>query len=374
MNTLWQTHRVSVLFLGLMVLMLGAGWSLVTFAEPAHGAVNGPALSVDARVNQHVISPYIYGVNFAEQELAEALRLPINRWGGNATTRYNWQNDVSNRASDWFFENIPNENDNVAALPNGSAADKFIEQNSATGTETLMTIPLIGWTPKQRERDCGFAVSKYGTQQSVDPWNTDCGNGVLEDGTVITGNDPLDSSIAIDETFVQAWLQHLIGRYGNANNGGVKFYSLDNEPMLWNQVHRDVYPQPLSYDELRDRTYRYGRALKTIDPTAQTFGPAVWGWTAYFYSALDWSADGAWWANPLDRNAHGGTPFLEWYLQQMQAYEQQHGVRILDYLDIHFYPQHVALSPAGDEAMQALRLRSTRSLWDPTYTDESGIG
>ncbi len=60
----------------------------------------------------------------------------------------------------------------------------------------------------------------------------------------------------------------------------------------------------------------------------------------------------------------------------MKAYEQAHGVRLVDYLDLHYYPQAhgVALAGAGDAATQALRLRSTRSLWDPTYVDESWIG
>src|SRR5262249_3568715 len=51
------------------------------------------------------------------------------------------------------------------------------------------------------------------------------------------------------------------------------------------------------------------------------------------------------------------------------------GHRLLDYFDEHYYPQAdgVALSTAGDKATQALRLRSTRSLWDPTYKDESWI-
>jgi hypothetical protein len=192
----------------------------------------------------------------------------------------------------------------------------------------------------------------------------------------ITGNNPADTSTAITPAFVQAWLQHLIGRYGTAANGGVAFYNLDNEPMLWNETHRDVHPLPASYDELRDRTYASAAAIKATDPGAKTLGPVLWGWTAYFWSALDWASGGAWWNNPLDRNAHGGTPFVEWYLQQMRAYEQQHGTRILDYLDLHYYPQAsgVALSGAGNAATQALRLRSTRSLWDPSYTDESWIG
>ena len=54
-------------------------------------------------------------MNFADEALARELRLPVRRWGGNATTRYNWQNDTSNHASDWYFENIPEENPNPAA-------------------------------------------------------------------------------------------------------------------------------------------------------------------------------------------------------------------------------------------------------------------
>jgi hypothetical protein len=42
---------------------------------------------------------------------------------------------------------------------------------------------------------------------------------------------------------------------------------------------------------------------------------------------------------------------------------------------LHYYPHlnNVALSPAGNAETQALRLRSTRSLWDPTYQDEGWI-
>ena len=232
------------------------------------------------------------------------------------------------------------------------------------------------WTPKSRALTCGFAVSKYGTQQSTDPWQPNCGNGITPGGAAITGNDPTDTSTAITPAFVQSWIGHLHGRYGTAANGGVRFYNLDNEPMLWPDTHRDVHPAPTSYDEMRTRTWAYAAAIKASDPAALTLGPAEWGWTGYFWSALDWSAGGSWWNNPQDRLAHGNVPFVEWYLQQMRAYEQQHGTHILDYVDLHYYPQAsgVSLSPAGSAATQALRLRSTRSLWDPSYVDESWIG
>ncbi len=334
----------------------------------------GPALSVDAASGRKPVSPYIYGMNFASAALAEELDLPVNRRGGNSTSRYNWQVDAYNTGFDWYFENIAEDNNNPAALPNGSAADRFFEQNRGTGTQTILTIPMMGWVAKSRVAshpyDCGFKVSKYGAQQSVDPWDTNCGNGKINNTTNITGNDPTDTSKAADPQFVKDWVTHLVSRYGAGGSGGVRFYNLDNEPMLWNSTHRDVHPNPVTYDELRDRTYQYAAAVKQADSTAQTLGPVLWGWCAYLYSAADGCGAGS------DYNAHNSTFFVPWYLQQMQAYQTAHGTRILDYLDLHYYPQATGVSLAdtpGDAATQALRLRSTRALWDSTYIDESWI-
>ena len=333
-------------------------------------------LRVDAGAERGRISPGIYGMNFADEDVAKDLRLPVRRWGGNAATRYNWQKDVSNGGQDWFFENIPYQDGVAARLPHGSTTDQFVEQDRRTGTATLLTVPMIGWTAKSRSRLCGFGVTKYGKQSRVDPWSTTCGDGVAANGAPITHNDPADTSVAVDASFVQEWVRHLVGKYGSAASGGVRFYGLDNEPMLWSQTHRDVHAAPTSYEELRDRTYTYAAAIKAVDPAAQTFGPVAWGWNEFFWSALDMASGSQWKKYPQDRLAHGNVPLVEWYLQQMRAYERQSGTRLLDYLDLHYYPQAtgVALGTAGSSATQTLRLRSTRSLWDPSYTDESWIG
>ncbi len=343
------------------IALVGGGTPTPT-PEPGEG----PALSVDAAANVHPISPYIYGMNFADQALAAELHLPANRWGGNSTTRYNWQNDTTNTGSDWYFENVPDEI---------GAADLFMAQNQLTGAQSLITVPLIGWVAKSRPEghpfDCGFSIEKYGEQQDRDwQWDPDCGNGNYPNGTPITGNDPHETSIEITPDFVTGWIAHMIETFDAGSDGSVRFYNLDNEPMLWPYTHRDVHPAMTTYDEMRDRTWAYASALKAADPQGLTLGPVVWGWCAYFYSAADGCTPGD------DYHAHGDTPFVPWYLQQMQAYETTHGVRILDYVDVHSYPEAdgVSLAPAGDAATQALRLRSTRSLWDPTYTDESWIG
>src|SRR6185437_4040915 len=143
-------------------LFTGAG--LGVHAEAAvhqSGRVaSGPRLKVSLSSGRHAISRYIYGMNFAGAKLERQLRLPVVRWGGNATTRYNYLLDTANHASDWYFENIPNTVKNPAVLPNGSTADQFIGRNQRDGADSIITVPLIGWTPQSRAQACGFSVAK----------------------------------------------------------------------------------------------------------------------------------------------------------------------------------------------------------------------
>lgn len=358
--------RRSILPLLLLALIL---------CVPAAGhGQGGLTITVDAGAGRRPISPDIYGMNYPDAGLRSELGLTVQRWGGNATTRYSYLTDVSNRGSDYFFQNVPEGSGQ--GLPDNSTANQFISAGRADGADTIITVPLIGYTPKRRPPDdahpydCGFSVAKYGPQQRVDPFDLDCGNGRRASGAFVVGNDPADTSVAIDAQFVRGWVAHLVGRHGSAGAGGVRLYSLDNEPGLWHETHRDVHPAPATYAELRDRAISYAAAIKAADPGALTLGPVQDGWTRYiFASYVDWAqADG-------DRQANGGVDFVPWYLQQLRQHEQRNGARLLDYLDLHYYPQAsgVTLQPAGDTATQALRLRSTRSLWDPAYNDESWI-
>jgi hypothetical protein len=335
------------------------------------------ALSVDASAARRPISPLIYGINgttatTADAALMVSLGASVRRWGGNNTTRYNWKLDASNTASDWYFENV--RLSNATGLPDDSGANRVIAQDRAAKVDTVLTVPMIGYIAKNGNLStCGFSVTKYGPQQKADSWQPNCGNGVTPTGSLVTGNDPADTSIAVSTVFAQSWVSYLASHYGTAANGGVRYYNLDNEPDIWWSTHRDVAPIGIKYDQLRDRTIQYAAAIKAADPTAQTLGPVVDGWTYYWNSP--WDGQRQDWSTAADRSAHGGTPLVPWYLQQMQAYEKSYGRRILDFLDLHYYPAAagVALSAAGSGATQALRLNSTRSLWDAAYVDESWI-
>lgn len=331
-------------------------------------------VTIDPGAGRHPISSWIYGVSLTDPQDPAMPPYPVRRWGGNATTRYNWQQDVSNRASDWFFINYANSTD-VNLLPSNSTADRFVDDCRAHGAQPLLTVPLIGWTPVDRVKRWGFSVAKYGAQQQSEcslgspPWcSSDAGNGVKASGGNVTGNDPYDTSVPIGASFVTDWMAHVASRVGTAAQGGLKLYDLDNEPMLWNSTHRDVHPAPVDYDEIWQKTQTVAAAMKAQDLGALTLGPVVWGWCAYFYSTKDGCSAGT------DYAAHG--PFLAWYLDQAEAYRQAHGTRLVDYLDVHYYPQAggVALSDDESAGTSALRLRSLKSLYDATYTDESWIG
>jgi Glycoside hydrolase family 44 len=352
----------------LLILLLLA---LLGGPSAASLAAAGPALSVDVAADRHPIDPAIYGMNFPPAGLAAELGMAVQRWGGNATTRYSWQLGVSNRGSDYFFQNVPEAV--AGSLPDGSSVNQLIEQGRAANTATLITVPLIGWTPKRRldehPYDCGFSIRAYGPQTAFDPYDPDCGSGLRPGGSRITDNDPTDTSVSIGPSYVTSWMDYLIGRYGGAAAGGIRHYSLDNEPGIWHETHRDVHPAPLSYNEIRDLSVAYATAIKARDSGALTFGPVQDSWTRYYYASfVDFPQATA------DRA--GRPPFVAWYLDQLRQASQASGTRLLDYLDLHYYPAAtgVTLSPAGDAATQARRLRSTRSLWDPSYADESYIG
>ena len=329
---------------------------------------------VEPALDRRAVDPRIFGVNFGAP--GSDLPYPLRRWGGNATTRYSWEDDVSNRANDWFFMNI--EAPDPGTLPDGSSSDTFIDATRAAGAEVVLTVPTIGWTPIDRVRRWGFSVARYGPQQQTEctatgnaPWcNPDAGNGVQAGGAPVAFNDPSDTSRAVGPDFVTRWMSHVASRTGTAGAGGVRYFTLDNEPMLWSSTHRDVHPNRLGYDELWRRTVDYATAMKAQDADALVMGPSSWGWCDYFWSDLDGCGNSA----GADHAAHG--PLLEWYLQSVADHERATGTRLVDVLDVHYYPQAAGVALSDDEspATRALRFRSVDSLWDPSYADESWIG
>lgn len=331
-------------------------------------------VQVDAGARRRPIRPEVYGVSFATAEALAELNVPLHRSGGNATTRYNWQLNASNRAADWYFESLAST---TGGSTPGAEVDAFISTARGARAEPMVTLPTLGWVARlgaNRSALASFSIARYGPQQDSDPYFPDAGNGVRLSGAYVTGNAPTEANTQVTPAFQQQWVRHLISRWGPASAGGVRYYLLDNEPSLWFDTHRDVRPVGATMQEVRDRLLAYGQAVKEVDPGALVVGPEEWGWSGYLYSGYDqqYGLENGWSYLP-DRAANGGMDYLPWLLDQLRREHERTGRRTLDVLSVHYYPQGGEFSSDTSTAMQARRNRSTRSLWDPRYVDETWI-
>lgn len=345
----------------------------IAAAAVAH-AQNAPVtITLDALANRHPIDPRVYGIAHADAATLNDLNVPLNRSGGNNTTRYNWLANADNRANDWYYESI--------AYPSavaGEVGDTFISNTKSAGAAPMITIPMAGWVAKvgsNRSKLASFSIAKYGQQTGNDwQWFPDAGNGVWVGGAYVTGNDPNDANVAADSTFQKAWMDHIVARWGSASLGGLRYYILDNEPSIWHSTHRDIHPTGAMMQEVRDKVLDYAAKVKAADPSALVVAPEEWGWSGYTLSGYDQQWGGLHgWSNLPDRAAHGGWDYLPWLLDQLRAENARTGSRLVDVFTVHYYPQGGEFSNDVSSTMQQRRNRSTRSLWDPSYVDETWI-
>jgi hypothetical protein len=335
-------------------------------------------VAVDASLDQHAINSMIYGTAFATTAQLQDLNSPYNRSGGNAETRYNWQINASNHAADWYFESIRS---NGGSAPSGEA-DAFISSTKAAGAQATITVPTIGWVAKLGSGGAtigSYPQGLYPNQTGYDPnWSSGPqrpGNGQTSSGP-ITGVDPNNANQPSSPAAEQGWIQHLVATFGAANAGGVKYYTMDNEPSIWFQTHRDVHPTGPTMSEVEQDIVNYSAMIKSVDPNALIVGPEEWGWSGYFYSGYDQQYAAAHNYNGVypDRQANGNMDYMPWVLNQLHLYDQAHGTKSLDVFSFHYYPQeNNVFSNAVDMTTENLRNQSTRALWDSTFTDPSWI-
>lgn len=327
-------------------------------------------IAIDCKKKSHKISPGIYGIAFIPQgeygsQHQWALKPTGRRWGGNHTTRYNYQlGEVWNAGADWYYRNLTYTN-----RP-GWTWETYLEANAQKGVDSTISLPMLGWVAKDTT-SFSYSVKEFPEQQYVEA-ETGAGNGRDKAGKFFTPPPQTRTSVESNPELISKWVKLIKEKSDKLKVRTT--YILDNEPMLWDSTHHDLHPDPLGYDELWEKTQKYAAAVKKADPTASIAGPAEWGWSNYFYSTKDLKVSTM--ARP-DRRKHGDVPLIPWYLQKLAEYEKANKVRLVDTLDLHFYPQAqgVGIIDDGDTSTEGSlrRIRSTRALWDPTYHDESWI-
>ena len=141
------------------------------------------------------------------------------------------------------------------------------------------------------------------------------------------------------------------------------FYSMDNEPDLWAETHVRIHPNKVGYAELVADNTDYAKAVKSVAPSALVFGSVNYGWAGYVSLQDAPDASGDW---------------LEHYLDAMKQAEAAAGKRLVDVLDLHWYPEargnDIRITEAStDPGVVEARVQAPRSLWDSTYTETSWI-
>jgi Glycoside hydrolase family 44 len=328
---------------------------------------DGGALQFEIAPDRPVgpISPYVYGIN--SQNLGK-VNATIRRMGGNRQTVYNWELNASNAGSDWNHVNDDWPCTNLGyenCHEPGAQMTNFFADNKKAGVESLLTVPMTDFA----------SADKAGpvAENEAAPSKRFVRSQPRKNGPLAATPDLTDGVVYQDEL-----LAHLLKKFGHADQGGVKFYSLDNEPALWSSTHPRVHPKPTTYAEIVSRTEMNAAAITEVDPGAIVLGAVAYGWSEYMslQSAPDAKGENAKLGN-TGGNAGGGGNYLEFFLQSMKRLEGKYHRRLVHVLDIHWYPEPKGTKRITEKDVSpktiAARLEAPRSLWDPTYLEKSWI-
>ncbi len=316
-------------------------------------------INVDYHINTNQvigqISSYIYGVNMpAVTDFSTARRM-----GGNRLTGFNWENNASNAGVDYYHSSdnyipwilgVPSSDYDVP----GISLTTFHNTSLSQDNYTLLTLPMAGYA----------ARDKYGTVEVSETAPSSRWVEVInrKGSPFVLMPDTTDNVLYIDEL-----LNFIINAYGTANTAtGVKGYIMDNEPALWVYTHPRLHSDTLTIAELMSKSIDLAATVKEMDSFAEVFGPDLYGFSAFL--DLQGASDWADYSGTYDR-------FTDAYLDLMRQASDSAGYRLLDVLDVHWYPEPEGVY-SGDtsQTVSETRMQVPRTLWDSTYVEDSWIG
>lgn len=322
------------------------------------------SFTVDTSAGRKSISPYIYGTN---DDLTGTEKWGSRRIGGNRLSTYNWENNASNAGSDYFHNSDSYIPWYYGGVPWGGNMEEpgvgiagFHRQSLAQGAYTLATLPMAGFAAKDKDG----AVSANETAPSsrwvaVKP----------------AKNAPfsLTPDLTDDAVYQDEFVNLMVNQFGDASTEtGIKGYELDNEPSLWHDTHPYMHPEEPGAAEVLNKGIDLAKAVKNVDPYAQIYGPVSYSFDELYsmHAADDWDA--------MRGNYKW---YIDYYLDKFRIASAQENKRLLDAVDFHWYPEISAggyritdSGSYGNLEANLARMQAPRSLWDPTYTENSWIG
>ncbi|MEI7597501.1 MAG: glycoside hydrolase family 44 protein [Bacteroidota bacterium] len=290
------------------------------------------SIQIDAAQGRKAISPYIYGKNNnisdnpadptiqTEWKLMREAGLRFTREnGGNNATKYNWRLKISSHP-DWY-NNIYNHNWDYAAR-------KLLD--SLPGAQGMWAFQLIGKAASSTSHnfdDWNYNNSAWwsGVCQNlagggVPNANGDCTATTSGNTNLYLENWTADSTVAI--------LDHWFGIGGlGYNKNFIKYWSMDNEPEIWNSTHDDVMPTQPTAEEFMQLYFTVAKKARAKFPNIKLTGPVP---------ASEW----LWYTWNNTKISSGGQDYvwLEYFIKRCAEEQTASGIRLLDVVDIHSYP------------------------------------
>lgn len=289
-------------------------------------------ITMDANSAKQPFSPYIFGKNNVlpstflnngtTADITKAneagVRL-VRQGGGNNSTKYNWRLKISSHP-DWY-NNVYANNWDAAAK---NLTDKM------PGVQGMWSFQLLGTVAANTRNnfpDWNYNQSKWweGVSQNL------AGGGVVNPAggskALVEGNTdlyltqwPADSTVAIiDKWFGSGGLGYDTTFY--------RYWNMDNEPEIWSGTHDDVMKTQLPAEDFMQLYFKVAKAARARFPGIKLVGPVPaneWQWYRWGSDAISYNGKKYCW--------------LEYFILRIAEEESVTGIRLLDVLDIHYYP------------------------------------
>ena len=309
-----------------LITLLFACIGQIFFAQTAQ-------VQVDILAKRKNVSPYIYGRNnsinnFNNNPLSSAqwqfLRdagvTMFRENGGNNSTKYNWRRKLSSHP-DWYNNVYSEAWDPIAQsiktnMPNAQAVFAFQLIGKAAKT-TAANFNDWGynnsqwWTGVVQNLAGGGTANTAGGSKALtngnpnlylEDWNADSTTGILDAWFGAGG-------LGLDKTKIQYW-------------------NMDNEVEIWSGTHDDIMPTQLAAEDFMQKYFEVAKKARAKYPNIKLLGPVPaneWQWFN--------------WDNKLVTGADGQKYYwLQYFIKRVAEEQTRTGIRLLDVLDIHFYP------------------------------------
>lgn len=296
----------------------------------------GKAQTITVQVNANEgrlpVSPYIYGRNnnlsdnpssptpAANISLYNEAGLRFAREnGGNNATKYNWRRKMGSHP-DWY-NNVYDHSWDFASQD---------IQGRMPGLQVMWAFQLIGKAAGNKNNN--FNDWSYNRSQ----WWSGVAQNLAGGGQV----NPAGGSQALvngnPDLYLENWtadsttrvLNHWFGPTGlNLNKSQFSYWSMDNEPEIWNGTHDDVMPSLLSASAFMDAYFAVAKKARERFPEIKLTGPVPaneWQW--YKWGSESLTIDGKYYC------------WLEYFIKRVADEQKSTGIRLLDVLDVHWYP------------------------------------